>query len=113
MHRSSRPSAGQRSGVSLGALAQLRAARQSEGGARRADQVQLRDEGEIYSEVTEEEYAQLVAERRLQGEFVENDGHDSGYVDDGEENWAEYQLAEEGHSQGAARAGKGAAGRQG
>ena len=69
------------------------------------DQVQLRDEGSVYSEVTEEEYAQLVAQRRLQGDFVENDGEDSGYADDGEENWAEYQLAEEAGS----RAGRGGA----
>ena len=97
MVRSARVSAGHRAGVSLSALAELRAARSSEGGQRRVEQVRLRDEGEIYSEVTEEEYAALVAERRLAGEFVENDGQDSGYADDGEENWAEYQLAEEAH----------------
>ena len=110
MQRSSRVSAGVRAGVSLSALAQLRAARLSgsEGGARRVDQVQLRDEGEIYSEVTEDEYAALVAERRLQGDFVENDGLDSGYADDGEENWAEYQLAEDGpsHNNSKARGGR-------
>ena len=93
--------------MSVSALAALRAARLGgDSGARRVDQVQLREEGEIYSEVTEEEYAKLVAERRLQGEFVENDGEDSGYADDGEENWAEYQLAEEAASHRSSRGGR-------
>ena len=111
MLRSSRARAGQRAGVSVSALAALRAARLNDGtGARRVDQVQLRDEGAIYSEVSEEEYAALVAERRQRGEFVENDGEDSGYADDGEENWADYQVAEEaGHADG--KHNRGAAGR--
>ena len=102
MLRSSRASAGHRAGVSVSALAALRAARLNDGtGARRVDQVQLRDEGAIYSEVSEEEYAALVAERRQRGDFVENDGEDSGYADDGEENWADYQLADDvGHADG-------------
>ena len=48
----------------------------------------------MYSEVTEEEYARLVQERRLQGDFVEDDGEDLGYQDDGEDHWQEYQAEE-------------------
>ena len=101
MQRSARAGAGQRAGVSLAVLEQLRAARLAASGdggvgaVRRVDQVQLRDEGAVYSEVSEDEYARLVQERRMQGDFVEDDGEDLGYQDDGEENWQEYTGEED------------------
>ena len=89
MQRSHRSNAGQRAGVSASALEALKAARLSSSTSR-VSQLQLRDEGLVYSELSEAEYAALVQERRLQGDFVEDDGGDAGYQDDGEENWADY-----------------------
>ena len=43
-------------------------------------------------EVEEEDYAKLVSKRR-QDEFVEEDGDDLGYKDDGEEAWNRYAAA--------------------
>ena len=51
--------------------------------------VQIKDAESIFMEVEEEEYAKLVAKRR-QEEFVEDDGDDLGYKDDGEEAWNRY-----------------------
>lgn len=48
--------------------------------------LQIKDAQSIFMEVEEEEYAKLVAKRR-QDEFVEDDGDDLGYKDDGEEAW--------------------------
>jgi hypothetical protein len=47
---------------------------------------QIKDATSIFMEVEEEDYAKLVAKRR-QDEFVEDDGDDLGYKDDGEEAW--------------------------
>jgi len=47
---------------------------------------QIKDAPSIFMEVEEEDYAKLVAKRR-QDEFVEDDGDDLGYKDDGEEAW--------------------------
>jgi len=53
-------------------------------GARAA--LQIKEVESIFLEVEEEDYAKLVAKRR-QDEFVEEDGDDLGYKDDGEEAW--------------------------
>lgn len=47
---------------------------------------QVKEAESIFMEVEEEEYAKLVSKRR-QDEFVEEDGDDLGYKDDGEEAW--------------------------
>ena len=51
--------------------------------------VQIKEAESIFQEVDEDEYAKLVAKRR-QDEFVEDDGDDLGYKDDGEEAWNRY-----------------------
>lgn len=48
--------------------------------------LQVKEAESIFMEVEEEEYAKLVSKRR-QDEFVEEDGDDLGYKDDGEEAW--------------------------
>jgi hypothetical protein len=103
MQRSHRSNAGQRAGVSASALEALKAARSSTSSSR-VSQLRLRDEGLVYSELSEAEYAALVQERRQAGDFVEDDGGDNGYQDDGEENWAEYTGDDERAPDDAARA---------
>jgi hypothetical protein len=51
--------------------------------------LQIKDPESLFEEVDEEEYAKLVAKRR-QDDFVEEDGDDLGYKDDGEEAWNRY-----------------------
>ncbi|KAK8807460.1 hypothetical protein WA158_004219 [Blastocystis sp. Blastoise] len=48
----------------------------------------LYDEGDVYTYVDDDEYSKIVQERTKKGQFVvedEEDGHDLGYYDDGEE----------------------------
>lgn len=54
--------------------------------------LQIKEAESIFMEVEEEEYAKLVSKRR-QDEFVDEDGDDLGYKDDGEEAWNRYAAA--------------------
>ena len=66
--------------------AALRAAR--EGGAARSDQREAKEEKDVYEQVTEQEYADLVRKRRQNEDFVVDDDG-LGYFDDGEEHFGE------------------------
>ena len=66
--------------------AALRAAR--EGGAARSDQWEAKEEKDVYEQVTEQEYADLVRKRRQNEDFVVDDDG-LGYFDDGEEHFGE------------------------
>jgi DNA polymerase alpha subunit A len=51
---------------------------------------QISDEGDVYEEVSEEEYRELVESRRKDADFVVDDDGTYGYADDGEDNWEDY-----------------------
>ena len=70
--------------------AALRAAR--EGGAARSDQWEAKEEKDVYEQVTEQEYADLVRKRRQNEDFVVDDDG-LGYFDDGEEHAPLWQDA--------------------
>jgi hypothetical protein len=53
-------------------------------GVRRSDQVEVEDEGDVFTTVTEAEYKKMVQERRAADDFVVDD-EGLGYYDDGEE----------------------------
>jgi DNA polymerase alpha subunit A len=69
------------------ALAELAAARAGGAGARRAATYKPKEEEAVYDVVDEDEYARLVAKRRMEaGDFLEHDGDEDdgdGYADDG------------------------------
>jgi DNA polymerase alpha subunit A len=64
-------------------FAELRALRES--GKKRTYEVQQEDD--LYEEVDEEGYKKVVRERLNQDDFVIDDNGDSGYADDGREDW--------------------------
>lgn len=67
-----------------GALEQLKASR--EGGHKRIDAFQVREEEALYDVVDEQQYAQLVSKRRQEaGKFIV--GQDEGYADAGEDDY--------------------------
>lgn len=80
----SRRSGGGAKNAAFDALARLKEAKA--GGKRRAEQVILKDDGDVYQEMDEEEYKAFVEQRRAAGDFVEDDG-EGGYADDGGEDW--------------------------
>ena len=67
------------------ALERMRSARQ---GSSAIESIDIQEDS-VFEEVTEQEYADLVRERRAQGPFVEEDGEGIGYYDDGEEQFFE------------------------
>lgn len=71
----------------LEALAALKAARQ---GGVVPSKVEEDDDGAIYDEVTEETYQSLVRGRMMEDDFIEDDDG-SGYVDHGQDEWAQAQ----------------------
>mmetsp|Transcript_46006 Transcript_46006/g.109278 ORF Transcript_46006/g.109278 Transcript_46006/m.109278 type:complete len:323 (-) Transcript_46006:115-1083(-) len=79
-----RPRRERKSKVNSSALADLASARR--GGSKRNEQFQLGESKSVFKTVDEDEYADMVSKRR-QDDFVENDGDDLGYKDDGEEAW--------------------------
>lgn len=95
-----------------GALAALTAAR--EGGRRRGETFEIENEEAVYDVVDEEEYAKLVAKRRVEAdEFLVDGGEDDGYMDLGEEDdfWNGAPPEDEGQGPGRKRKdGKGADG---
>ena len=79
-------SRGRRAGASRNAriadrLEEMKATR---AGVRRSDQVEVEDEGDVFTTVTEAEYKKMVQERRAADDFVVDD-EGLGYYDDGEE----------------------------
>jgi len=74
-----------RSAKKNSALDSLEAAKR---GSRRIDQFIADDEEDVYDEVTENEYIDIVTKRRQKGDFVVQDGA-LGYVDRGEEDWSD------------------------
>eukprot|EP00948_MAST-09A_sp_MAST-9A-sp1_P002887 g2887.t1 len=78
------------------ALAKLRSAR-SAGGSHSGTAItslELQDEGDVYDEVTEEEYRELVKRRQREEDFVVDDDQ-AGYIDDGEEHLFEAERRED------------------
>lgn len=66
------------------ALEQLKA--QREGGHKRLDNYEVKEEEALYDVVDEQQYAQLVSKRRQEaGNFIV--GQDSGYADIGEDDY--------------------------
>jgi DNA polymerase alpha subunit A len=84
MDRSRRSNAGTRN-VNNSALDALKSARGA--GNSRSAQIQLRDESDVYDEVTEEQYNELVKQRRELDAFIDEDIEGLGFADDGEEYW--------------------------
>jgi DNA polymerase alpha subunit A len=70
------------------ALAQLAELKRS--GARRSQQYQAADEGDVYDALDEEEYQELIRKRR-EDNFIEDDGGHGDYVDFGQDDWEEDQ----------------------
>jgi len=96
-NRPRRENAGHRA-VAMSAIEQIKAARS--GLLRRADQVQLVDQGDVYEEMTEAEYQrELEQRRRDMADFVENDGDEPMDDDD------EWEMGEDGERRGVARFG--------
>eukprot|EP00961_Rhodomonas_salina_P085340 1146110-Rhodomonas_salina.3 len=89
---SARPRREKKSKVDLSAIEALGDARK--GGSKRVEQFHLKEAQSIYEEVDEEEYTKIVAKRR-QDDFVEEDGEDLGYKDDGEEAWNRQESSDD------------------
>ena len=78
MERSKRETVNTQSAV----LAKLREAKRA--GKRQSELLEFRDEGDVYEELPEDQYKEIVEQRRQLGDFIEDDGI-ADYVDDGEE----------------------------
>src|SRR4051794_35923832 len=85
MDRSRRSNFGSRN-INSSALEALKAARLAAGSSR-SSQLKLRDEGDVYEELTEEQYIELVNQRREQDGFIDDDLEGFGFIDNGEEDW--------------------------
>ena len=75
----------------MAVLAQIREAR--EGGKKRTEQHTVNEEKDVFETLTEDQYAELVQNRRKQDDFVVDDDG-LGYYDDGEEHLFDSSFAE-------------------
>ncbi len=85
------------------ALAELRAIKES--GKSALDFLDFNDDVDIYDEVDEDGYKDVVRKRLDQDDFVVDDNGE-GYVDDGREEWDDEKRYSESESDGDRRPGK-------